>query len=350
VLATCIGGHCGTSNAAKGTACSQNGGVLCDGQATCTQTYSVLRAGDGTAMLTATTAPVFVETYYPIAASMPIATVALPAAVAGSNQPLTLSGTALSEGALSLSVDGHTLALAGYAVAPGSATAGATRVAGRIDAMGVVNTTTRLPAAAFAANSVRAATSVDGTTFWVSGTSTGTGGGIWFAALGAAGTGTQILGTPDNMRMVGVFGGQLYGDSGSSGFTSLLKIGTGEPTTTGQTATPLPGMPTSGASPYGFVFIGTTTLYLADGNSGISRWTLSGTTWTEDTTFTPLTVGCQGVTGWATSTGVVLIAITSAGTGTVQRIDVPTAGSPTATLLETGPTNTEYRGVALAPH
>jgi hypothetical protein len=341
---------CGVSNVTIGTTCSQNGGVLCDGLGNCTQTYSVLRAGNGTAMLTAVTAPVFVETYYPTAGATPISTVALPTAVAGQNQPLTLSGTALSEGALSLSVDGHTLALAGYAVAPGSNTAGATRIAGRIDAMGVANTTTQLTAAAFAGNSVRAATSVDGTNFWVSGTSTGTGGGIWYAALGAAGTGTQILGTPNNMRMLGIFGAQLYGDSGSAGFTSVLKIGTGEPTTTGQTATPLPGMTTTGASPYGFVFIGASTLYVADGNSGISRWTFSGTTWTQDTTFAVLTAGCQGVTGWATSTGVVLIAITSAGTGTVQRIDVPTVGAPVATLLETGPTNAEYRGVALAPH
>jgi hypothetical protein len=152
------------------------------------------------------------------------------------------------------------------------------------------------------------------------------------------------------MRMVDIFGGQLYGSSGAAGFASVLKIGTGEPTTAGQTATPLPGMTTFGASPYGFVFIGTTTLYVADGNTGISRWTFAGATWTQDTTFTVLTAGCQGVTGWATSTGVVLIAITSAGTGTIVRIDVPSAASPTSTLLETGPTNTEYRGVALAPH
>ena len=68
-----------------------------------------------------------------------------------------------------------------------------------------------------------------------------------------------------------IFGGQLYGSSGSGGFTNVFTIGSGLPVTVNQTATPLPGLPTTGASPYGFVLFdldaavaGNDTLYLAD--------------------------------------------------------------------------------------
>ena len=43
-----------------------------------------------------------------------------------------------------------------------------------------------------------------------------------------------------------------------------------------------------------------------------------------------------------------LVAAMSA--GTLQRVDVPTTGSPVATLMVTAATNTAYRGVALAAH
>src|SRR5262249_20069668 len=126
----------------QGTACSQNGGVLCDGQATpaCTQTFTLFHVGTGSPALGGTGTAAFLETYYPIAASTAISTVTLPTAASGSNQPLTLTGNSTTEGGLSRSTDGHYLVIPGYAVAPGGTTTGSgtTRVVGRVDALGSV--------------------------------------------------------------------------------------------------------------------------------------------------------------------------------------------------------------------
>ena len=356
----CVPGSCTagvpstTTPAKQGTACAQNGGALCDGQGTCTQTYTVVRVGAAGGTLAGAPTATFLDTYYPLVGAVPVSTVALPTAAAGSEQPLTLSGTATSEGGLSRSADGRYLTLAGYAVAPsvGGTTTGASRVVGRVDATGAADTSTTLAATAFAGSNVRGATSVDGTSFWVSGTaSSSANGGVWYLAFGATAGGTQITDTPSNMRMVDIFGGQLYGTSGSGSDTTVLAISSAAstlPTMTGATATPLPGLTATGKSPYGFVLLGASTLYIADSSTGISRWTLSGTTWTQDTTFTVLTSGCLGVTGWTTPTGVTLIVTTTG--GTVQRIDVPSTSSPTATLLVTEATGTAFRGVALAAH
>jgi hypothetical protein len=120
-------------------------------------------------------------------------------------------------------------------------------------------------------------------------------------------------------------------------------------------AAPFIGMPQTGPSPYGFVLFdlvpavsGVDTLYVADSSAGVQHWTFNGTFWSKDNTFTALTSGCLGVTGWVTGSGVTLIATTSA--GAVHRIDVPTTGTATDTLLFTTATNTAVRGVALAPH
>src|SRR5204862_488216 len=106
------------------------------------------------------------------------------------NLPLTNSGSASSEGALSLSGDGRFLVLAGYAAPPGTAgvagstTAAVRRVIGRIDAAGIIDTSSLLTTA-FSANNVRSAASADGSGFWAAGAGGGTG-GIWFIPLGAS--------------------------------------------------------------------------------------------------------------------------------------------------------------------
>src|SRR5262249_18810056 len=154
---------------AAGTACSQNGGVVCDGAGVCTQSFVVMRAGDGSAVLGGTTTAAFLDTYYPNVGSPKASTVALPTAASGSNQPLTPTGTATPEGGLPRSVAGHYVTFAGYAATPGNAVNGPSRVVGRVNASGTVNTSTTLVTAAFnGANAqVRCATSVDGTAFWV---------------------------------------------------------------------------------------------------------------------------------------------------------------------------------------
>ena len=63
----------------------------------------------------------------------------------------------------------------------------------------------------------------------------------------------QVLAAPGNARHAHIFGGQLY-VSASSGAIRLGTVGTGTPTTGGQTITNLGGFPTSTGSPYQFAF------------------------------------------------------------------------------------------------
>src|SRR5205823_1613706 len=136
---------------------------------------------DSTQAATTTAAAVFVDEYDATVAGVPLRTVTVPVAVSGSNQPLTMS-TSTSEGGLSRSADGRYVTLAGYLAAPGTTTVSSStsssvnRVAGRIDSAGTIDTTTRSNNAS-SGSSVRAATSLDGNAFWISGGA----GGIYYS-------------------------------------------------------------------------------------------------------------------------------------------------------------------------
>ncbi len=94
----------------------------------------------------------------------------------GSNRILTGSGTATSEGLLTLSSNGQYLVLAGYDAAVGTAgvantaSAAVNRVIGRVDAAATIDTTTALTDAysgtAGTAGNPRGAVSTDGMNFW----------------------------------------------------------------------------------------------------------------------------------------------------------------------------------------
>jgi hypothetical protein len=333
-------------------------------------TFVVVRVGDGAAALSNASTAVFLEERNTSDGSLVVSAqnpLALPIAASGSNQPLTMSGTATSEGGLSLSQDGKYLVLAGYAAAPGvgsissSNSAMTNRVVGRVDAMGAINTSTLFDAA-FSANNVRGATSADGTSFWVVGNGSATTGGVWYTVLGATG-GTQIQSAPANVRNVNVFGGQVYADSGSNNFASVFTVGSGMPTMAGQMATMLPGLPTTAASPYGFTLLdrdpnvaGVDTLYLSDDRAiasggGISKWTFNGTTWTQAATFNNgLTTGVRGLTAFVTGTTVTIVATTTE-TSQNKIFVVVDDGSmnPMGNIVATAPQNEVFRGVAQNP-
>jgi alpha-tubulin suppressor-like RCC1 family protein len=348
-------------------ACNQNGGNVCDGAGTCVATVRVVRVGavGGPALSNASTA-VFIEERR-LDGNL-AGTVSLPTAVSAPNQPFTLSGSASSEGALTLSTDGHALAMAGYATAPGlagvaSTTAAAVpRVVARIDAAGVVSTSTSL-GTDFSGNNVRGALASP-TGFWVVGAT----GGMFFVADGSTNGGIAIATNLLNMRTVNAWGGQLYGSAQSGTFVNVFSVGSGLPTTAPQTATSLPGMPTAaGPSPYAFILLdrdpavaGIDTMYVADDRAaasggGIQKWTLAtaGGSWslvgTLNVAATP--IGFRGLTGSLSGGVVTLIGTT---TDTLNRLVVLTdsaIGAPaaTATVIATATTNTVYRGVALSP-
>ncbi len=351
---------------ASGTACSQNGGTSCDGAGVCAAAsaptdFVVLRVGDGTAALRATSTAGFLE-HHNLDGTSAGATVNLPIAASGANKPSPSRARRRRRAGSRAPEDGHYVIVAGYAAAPGVASiAGTTsaannRVVGRVAASGTVDTST-LFTAAFSGNNIRSATSSDGTSFWAAGGTSA----VEYIQLGQS-TATQVNTAPTNIRFLHIFGGQLYGSSGSGVYTNVFTIGSGLPTTTGQTATSFVGMPTATASPYSFVLLdrsaavaGFDTLYVADdrvvsSGGGIQKWTFNGATWSLVSTFTQGTTGFRGLAGMVTGADVTLLAtstLTSA--NTIVRFVDDGSAAPVGTVIATAPTNTAYRGIAFAP-
>jgi predicted extracellular nuclease len=317
----------------------------------------VARVGTGEAALSNAATPVFLDEYTP--AGTLVQSIALPTAVSGANRRLTMSGSATSEGALALSMDGRYLTLAGYDADPGTAavagttTSAVSRVVGRVDGGGGVDTTTAITDI-FSGNNVRGAVTDDGSRFWA----VGANGGVRLAPLGSSGATTAInSAAPTNLRVAGILGGQLYVSTGS-GTAGVYAVGTGLPTGGGQTPTLTAAVP----APYAFVAVdsdaavsGVDTLYVADESSapggGVVKFSFDGTVWTARGSFRPAGAGARGLTGTRTATGVTLFATTT--TNALVKVDDTAAYTQpiaaTATTLRTGSANTALRGVAFAP-
>ncbi len=364
-LPVCTGGLCGFTNAAQGTACTDSGGSICDGAGTCVvPSFDVVRLGNGSAVTAGTTVPAFIDRYG-LTGTL-LATTALPTAVSGGNQPLTIVGSDVTEGDLTTSVDGRWLVMAGHNYIPGSTIAAANTGVAFIGAgtTPTVNTSVQLPLALASGGIVRSAASLDGTQVWVAGAATTTTGGLWYMPgdVQVVKTSTTTTG-----RTVRISGGQLYADSNANP-PGLFKVGTGEPITgtPAPTLTELPGLPTSGGSPYAFVFLtvnGVQTLYVADdeggGVGGIIKFTLSGTTWTNAGHVLGVspdggaTVGYRGLSGYVTGTTVTLMASSGMAAGgqdeLVVIVDTGT-GTPTQTPVRISAVNETFRGIAVPPH
>ncbi|MBV1854512.1 ExeM/NucH family extracellular endonuclease [Catellatospora sp. NEAU-YM18] len=318
----------------------------------------VVRVGDGAAALSSVAAPVFLDEYTPAGAL--VRTITLPTSVSGSNRRFTMAGSATSEGALALSADGRYLTLGGYDADPGlagvatSSTATVARVAARVDGAGAVDTTTAITDAFSGAN-IRGVVSDDGSRVWAVGSS----GGVRLATVGA-GTTTQINSVaPTNLRAVAIADGRLYVSTGSAP-TGVYAVGSGLPTTGGQT----PSLVTAVPSPYAILALdrdpgvpGVDTLYVADDsaspNGGIAKYSFNGSAWTARGNFRPSGSGARGITGSVTGATATLFATTNAGSAQLVKVEDTAAYdapiSATAVVLQTAATNTALRGVAFAP-
>jgi hypothetical protein len=369
----CIANVCGSSDAPVGTACTDSGGQICNGGGACgVPAFDVVRVGDGFDALGSSASPVFIDQYN-LAGALVGSPIALPTTAGGTNQVLTLTGTTVSEGDLTTSADGRSLAMAGYAAATGSSVTSVNRVAAHVNAAGTIDTSTVLTNA-FAGGIVRSAVSLDGAEFWVSGTATDTSGGIWYTP-----SDLQLVQIPNGAQSVGarwlrLASGQLYGDSDQNP-PDLFAVGSGTPTSGSPSLSTLPGLPSAGTSPYAFVFFdlapsipGVDTLYIADDSStpggGLEKWTLSsvdgGTSaWTQAWVVAAATsdagavTGFRGLAGYATGTTVTLMATTAAAAGAQDSLAVIVdtgTGTPTPTIVTTSLSNETFRGVALPPH
>ena len=321
----------------------------------------VYRVGNGTATLSGAAAPVFLDEL--TFAGALVTSIAMPTTPGdgGTVNALVSSGTATSEGEITLSTDGHHVLLTGYNAAAGTSgiasTTSATvaRVVGRVDAEGNVDTSTALNA--FSGNNIRSVASPDGINLWIGGANSG----ALYTTAGSTGTAFTSLDTStSNLRQLGIFGSQLYASS-ASGSLRLGAVGVGLPTTapdgTTLPITNLPGFSTSTGDPYGFFFAtlnggsGPDTLYVADDTIGITKYTLGGGSWAASGTVGTSANEYRGLTGITSGTSVTLFA-TGNGATLVTIADSSGYGgtfSGTPTTLATPATNTAFRGVALAP-
>jgi hypothetical protein len=237
----------------------------------------VLRLGNGNAVNFGTAQPLFLDEYDvggPTATF--VQTVPLPSS---GSFAVTLPDSNSHDGLLNRSVDGQYLVFAGYRADaftsdPSLNLASTTpRVIARVSASGTVDTSTALTDS-YHKTVVRAVVSDDGSRFWVAGDNAdahplySTFGGLrYVAALGANSTTnlSQVQDfspppTPDNVRSIGIFAGQLYESSGSDSSIgkSVFEVGIGLPTTGSQT---LKRLTTDGAS--------TNAFFLADLNEAV---------------------------------------------------------------------------------
>lgn len=323
----------------------------------------VARVGDGTAALSAAATEVFLDEYTP--SGTLVQSVPLPTFVSANNRTLTAAGNATAELALTRSADGHYLVLAGYGASPGTAAVASTaatdvtRVIGLVGADGNIDTSTSA-GEAFSGSSIRGAATADGTSFY----SVGGTGGVQYHTLGSYGS-TALTTAPTNVRSVNVVAGNLYIANNLSPNVGLSQVGTGLPTTAGQTVTALPGFPgtTTGASPYAFFLAdldatvpGVDVAYVADDRSpggGIQKWSLVAGSWVLNGTITGTSVrGLNGQVGGTAVNAVSLVATTSSGLYFLaDNAGYNTAPSRTSlpAAVATAGTNTAFRGVAFAP-
>ncbi|MFY9622040.1 MAG: Calx-beta domain-containing protein [Pyrinomonadaceae bacterium] len=315
----------------------------------------VYRMGDGAAALSANGTAVFLDEY--TSAGVLVQSIPVPTTTVGAQRRVVCSGTATSEGYLTRSTDGQYVVFPGYDAAVGAAslaTSASTtfpRVIGRVNASGTLDTSTALTDAISGGNP-RGATSTNGTDLWISGTSSG--GGIRYATLGATTSTALNTGPFTNLRATNIFGGQLYVSANTSTLR-LGTVGTGTPTTAGQTITNLPGFPTSTITPYAFFFAdldagvaGNDTVYVADDTGFIRKYSLVAGNWAANGTIALANV--RGLTGAVSGSNVTLYVTART---TLQTVTDTSGYNATITgsltTLATAPTNTAFQGIAFAP-
>ena len=316
----------------------------------------IYRVGDGVSALGNTGNIVFLDEY--TTSGTLVQSIALPTTASGPNNQLIASGTATSEGLLTRSTDGQYVVLTGYARnlgGVGSLTSSSVaRTVGVVKFDSSIDTSTALTDFAVG-NNPRSATSTNGTDLWVSGAA----GGVRYTTTGSTSS-TQLSTTNTNIRQVDIFDGQLYVSTQSGGTIRIGSVGTGTPTTSGQTITNLPGIST-GIAPNGFFVAdlsGGTVLYVADETTAggqIQKYSLVSGSWVANGTITAAAV--RGITGAVSGDTVNVYATTGGGTasggGTLYAFtdstgyDAMISGS--ASSIATAAANEAFRGLALAP-
>ena len=338
----------------------------------------VSKYGDGTTTLSSAATNVAINEFS--TAGNSIQSIAF--ATSGANR-FTDAGNATSNGYLN-TYNGY-VAISGYDAATGTASVSSSnnKAVQVLDSTGsVVNRAvfptggaTGTPPSPFSGSNIRSAIATSATNFYATGNSSGTPatGGAWYSnSTNYTQVSSTATGQPNNMRNVGIFGGQLYASAASGTNLGVVAVGSGLTTSAGQTSTLIINAGT-GANTYGFVMFDTNSdgtmdlAYLADDRTtaggGLQKWMLVSGTWTQSwarlvngagtlsgTAATGF-AGLRGLTGtWDAVNGAQLYATTTE-TNNNRLISILDNGSvpTTATNLASAGTNYAFRGVAFTP-
>src|ERR1043165_4561665 len=207
-----------------------------------TQNILVVRVGDGTTPLTDAAAPVFLDEYNRLGTPQGIVVISDTFSASSPLRNLTLSGNDRTEGQLTLS-NGNAVFLAGHDAAAGhpavASDSTVRRTVAWVDVSSYVNSTTTIyQGPAYKKGAIRAAAGYNGN-FWCAGTDADNHGGTYSLPFGCCPAPVRLNDTLTNTRLVNVFRDQLYVLSGTPGFPGIYSVGTGMPTTGGQTITAL---------------------------------------------------------------------------------------------------------------
>jgi hypothetical protein len=214
---------------------------------------------------------------------------------------------------------------------------------------GSIDTSTALTDFSDAGNP-RSATSSDGQNLWAVGQT----GGVRYATKGAT-TSTQVAADALNNRSIDIVGGNLLVSTQNTAGVKIGQVGTGLPTTTGQTTVDQ-AIPAA-ANPEEFFFASLSTgrvVYVADSTSAtssIQKFSLVAGTWTANGTVSTGADVYRGLAGTLSGDTVTLYA-TRNGNELVKLVDASgfnatLTGTPTS--LAIAPANQGFRGVTAAP-
>ncbi len=253
---------------------------------------------------------------------------------------LQWSGTATSEGVISLSKDRTQLTLVGYTPPFGGTgslasrtDANAPRAYLNINFNGTIGAVTQV--GAFSGNNIRSGVT-DGTGVWLAGGTTGT--------VYNSGSNTTIQSTVTNTRVVNIFGDKLFFSTGAGTNRGIYTFDSATPTSAA-TASVVINMGSS-ADPYDFAFNDSLTrAYVTNGNV-IQRWDLDGSAWT--LTNTSSVIG-TGLTGLAVNFGTTSDSIFTVNPSTLFSLNFSEGAFSAATTLATAGTNFAFRGLEFAP-
>ena len=328
-----------------------NAAVTCPDNTTCTYgnfvagNIVVTRVGNGAAALSSAATPFFIEEYNTTGL---VGTITIP--TTGTNR-MVMSGSSTSEGFISRTSDFSKLVIPGYDAASGLANlSGAANVFRSVGTFGNgYGSYARITSTLTSGSNLRSATG-DGNNYWGGNSS----GGISYLGTAASG---NVYSTIGNTRVVSAQNGSLFFSTGSTTL-GVHKIGSGLPTTTGQTATLI--IPTgTGSSPYAYQFnTAETVCYVADdrtnGSGGIQKWINTAGTWTLSYTMSVgASAGARGVVVdfYAGANPRLYVVATNSTSTQVIYFDDNGTATPTlntiSTLLST--TNKAFRSVAFAP-